>query len=230
MILVRAERSAPFALLLGLALVAACTDASSSPAADASVQDAFTSNACVSADLVVGDAVRYQRVTPCTSLVHRLYDKAFNTTSSCSVALPRCGEAGVVAIDEALADPEVVTALVATSSLFFDASRTGPWFKVLVGSTPWDGYFHPRDDGHHEIIVQTSCTEPGCTAAPPGVLRLVRVLESLASLCDPTVSSSPHALRIDPHGPRDGGIQIGSSIARPRQRRTSIQSSSTDHM
>jgi hypothetical protein len=230
----RTLRSSLLAALCALAT--ACGDETpTTPAADASIADACAAPACVSADLVIGDAYRYQRVTPCTTLVHRLYNKAFNTTTSCSVTLAACGPAGLLAINEALADPEVVAALAHTSSLFFDASREGPWFTVLVGHAPWDGYFHPSEEGHHAILVQTICIESTCVPAPAGVLRLARVLEALGGLCDPLAPSAgaPMGTQLDDEAsPRAPGeiVQIGSSIASPRQRRTSIQSSSTDHM
>ncbi len=143
--------------------------------------------ACVRANLVVGGAYRYQRVTPCASMLQRAYNKGLNETYSCTVTLPACGtaSASVEAINAALADPDVVRALLATNSVFADDSRSGPWFQVLVGTMPWDGYFHPSDDGLHGITVQTACSEPECLPAPPGVLRLARVLEPLAALCEP---------------------------------------------
>jgi hypothetical protein len=150
--------------------------------------DSCAADACVHADLVIGGATRSQRVTPCANLVHRLYNKALNRTSSCAVTLAACGASSVSAIDDALAHPDVVAALTATSSVFVDPSREGPAFEVLVGRGPWDGYFHPREDGHHAIVVQTSCAPPGCPSAPPGVVSLARVLEGLASLCDPLAS------------------------------------------
>jgi hypothetical protein len=151
---------------------------------DAALCDAA---ACVRANLVVGGAYRYQHVTPCASMLQRAYNKGLNETSSCAVTLPACGTEGVSveAIDAALADPDVQRALRATSSVFTDASREGPWFQVLVGTVPWDGYFHPSDEGLHEITVQTACSDPGCVPAPAGILRLARVLEALAALCEP---------------------------------------------
>ena len=151
---------------------------------DAALCDAA---ACVRANLVVGGAYRYQHVTPCASMLQRAYNKGLNETSSCAVTLPACGAVGVSveAINAALADPDVQRALRATTSVFTDAARAGAWFQVLVGTVPWDGYFHPSDEGLHEITVQTACSDPGCVPAPAGIVHLARVLEGLAALCEP---------------------------------------------
>lgn len=168
-----------------LVAVLACTAAPSGPPLGQGDAAVCNESACVSAHLVVGGAYRYQRVTPCASVLQRAYNKGLNETYSCTATLPVCGAVSVQVINEALADAQVRSALLATSSVFSDASRTGPWFQVLVGTMDWDGYFQPADAGLHQITVQTACTDPGCVPAPPGILRLAHVLEALGPLCEP---------------------------------------------